>query len=79
MKDKGWGHKKRPGGFDKESLREIRYLVFIKDKPCLVNDEMCMGWMEACHVKTRGAGGGLFGNIVPLCTVHHKIQHGGCR
>jgi len=33
------------------------------------------GPAEAAHVKSRGAGGGEVGNLVPLCHHHHERQH----
>lgn len=30
---------------------------------------------EVAHVKSRGAGGGIAGNVVPLCRFHHIAQH----
>lgn len=30
---------------------------------------------EAAHVKTRGSGGALLGNLVPLTTIEHRRLH----
>jgi 5-methylcytosine-specific restriction endonuclease McrA len=30
---------------------------------------------DAAHVKSRGAGGGWYQNLVPLCRKHHTEQH----
>lgn len=31
--------------------------------------------MQVAHVKSRGAGGGDHGNVVPLCAGAHNEQH----
>lgn len=35
----------------------------------------CWGRIEAAHVISRGAGGQDAGNLLPLCTTHHREQH----
>ena len=62
-----------------EALRRVdRYLDWIRRQPCLVAGvttgeygtvpgEGCVRVaVQACHLKTRGSGGGDFGNVVPL-------------
>ena len=54
-----------------ESLRE-----FIRGLPCiLATTEVCRGPIEAAHVRSRGAGGSDFDNLVSLCGWHHQEQH----
>lgn len=31
--------------------------------------------IHACHVRSRGAGGRDYGNLVPMCATHHQEQH----
>ena len=31
--------------------------------------------IEIAHVRSRGAGGNDFGNVVDLCSHHHREQH----
>jgi len=40
---------------------------------------MCLGLIQFCHVKSRGAGGTDEGNGVPLCTMAHDVQHRGIK
>ncbi len=44
----------------------------VTGKPCLV----CGLPSDACHIRSRGAGGGdEKWNLVPLCREHHQMQH----
>lgn len=44
----------------------------VRGKPCLV----CGAPSDACHIKSRGAGGGDEPwNLIPLCRSHHILQH----
>lgn len=42
---------------------------------CAVSDDRCLGGLTGHHVKTVGAGGKDYGNVVPLCTRHHTAVH----
>jgi len=35
----------------------------------------CVGAVQVCHIKTRGAGGDDRKNVVPLCGMAHDEQH----
>ena len=57
-----------------------QYRDWIREKPCMVShpDHLHVGMTQACHVKSRGAGGKDEGNMVPLCASAHtgpKGQH----
>ena len=55
--------------------RDPAYAKWVRSGLCLIG-EQCFGTgVEACHVKTRGAGGDDRGNLVPLCRQHHREQH----
>jgi hypothetical protein len=44
----------------------------VRGKPCVV----CGSTSDACHVQSRGAGGGDESwNLVPMCRKHHSEQH----
>lgn len=64
-----------------KARREVQFsdkAAWIRTLPC----EACksMGYepqlarTEACHVKSRGAGG-TSEHLIPLCTFHHGSQH----
>lgn len=55
--------------------RDPAYARWVRSGLCLIGDQ-CFGvGVDACHVKTRGAGGDDRGNLVPLCREHHREQH----
>ena len=49
--------------------------VRIRDHPEAWETHECFGAVQACHVKTRGAGGGDVGNLYPGCVRAHGSQH----
>lgn len=58
--------------------RSPEYLAYVRTFPCAV----CMAngleqetRTQACHVRSRGAGGGDVGNVWPGCEAHHMEQH----
>src|SRR5262245_6313406 len=56
--------------------RDPEYCEWVRRRWCVLwlrGD--CSGRLEVAHVKSRGAGGGDVGNVVPLCTKHHARQH----
>ena len=61
--------------------RSAKYLAFIRHQPCLLyRRTRCQEGpgatpTEACHVRTRGAGGNDLGNLWPGCVRHHQEQH----
>lgn len=64
--------------FDKPTRqRDEKYRAWIRLLPCLVNGDgaRCFGPIQAAHVRSRGAGGGDFDNLMPLCMGHHAEQH----
>lgn len=67
---KAKGRRRFPRGEDRA------YQAWIRSLPChLARRGRCRGVVEACHVKSKGAGGGDRGNLLPLCTAHHREQH----
>ncbi len=53
------------------------FLKWIRTLPCAVGVSLlCDGPIEAAHVRSRGAGGADIGNVIPLCSEHHRAQHG---
>lgn len=72
-------------------VEDRAYRDWIKGHRCLARPEKRSGvcshqtncswfpgrhWVEAAHVRTRGAGGADRGNLVPLCPSHHDEQEG---
>lgn len=56
-------------------LRDKSYLSWIGGLPCGAPKGSHHGPVDAAHVKSRGAGGADFGNLIPLCRWHHARQH----
>lgn len=53
-------------------IRDPELLAEVRGSPCCV----CGRYAEPAHVKSRGSGGDdVPENIVPLCRIHHTIQH----
>ncbi len=73
----------RPGGRIRAKGRarfagrsDPAYRAWIRQQPCLLaNVARCRGVVEACHVKSKGAGGGDQANLYPACSRHHAKQH----
>jgi len=60
--------------------RDPDYAEWVRSRPCLLARrssglDACSGPVQAAHVKSRGAGGGDRGNLIPLCHRHHHDQH----
>lgn len=65
--------------------RDVAYREWIASLPCLLvgrilwlgicPEHRCQGTVEATHVKSRGAAGLDYGNLVPLCGIEHRGQH----
>jgi hypothetical protein len=61
-------------------LRDPEYCAWIRTLRCTIdcgctNHCDCWGRIEGAHVKARSVGGVDRGNLVPLCTRHHREQH----
>jgi len=68
----------------RSEMRVDEYRDWIRLKACILRyhspwsapgRQRCSGVTEPAHVKTRGAFGPDLGNIVPLCTGHHRQLH----
>ena len=81
---KAKGRARFPRGVDED------FRAYVREQPCCIGSDSteggCYWWgalpahrnaylNEACHVKTRGAGGGDRGNMVSMCKGHHREQH----
>ena len=66
--------------------RDPQYVAWIRTLPCILRGEWyyrgntpivhyCVGAMQVCHVKSRGAGGDDRGNTVAMCAAAHLSQH----
>jgi len=54
----------------KDEIAEIK--AILRSYPC----HLCAGWSEHLHhVKTRGAGGKDFENLLPVCVLCHDKIH----
>lgn len=72
------------GGARFKGLRDKEYREWIRGQRCIVVNYAQL-WPEGIprycylvepdHVKTRGAGGGDRGNLVPCCAIHHRERH----
>lgn len=62
-------HPKKPRIVD-EAYRE-----WIRAHGCVVSNGECYGPIDACHVKSRGAGGSDPKNLFSACRKHHAEQH----
>lgn len=62
-------HPKKPPVVD-EAFRE-----WIRNQPCVALGAACLGPVDACHVKSRGAGGADPKNLFSACRKHHAEQH----
>jgi len=86
MKKRGPRTKKSHGAlFPKR--RDYAYLAWAVGDPCLLRDRaiwrdnvetlvhVCLGPVQVCHVKSRGAGGADDSNVVAMCAAAHDEQH----
>ena len=51
---------------------------WVAEQRCVLRDSFghyCLGTVQCCHVKSRGAGGSDVGNCFPGCAVAHTRQH----
>lgn len=58
--------------------RDPQYAAWIRTLPCALKghpEHYCAGNVQACHLKSRGAGGDDFANLFPACLAGHKEQH----
>jgi hypothetical protein len=61
--------------------RDPIYTDWVRQQPCLLTrmgycgEHHCLGRVQVCHVKSRGAGGDDHANVVPLCGAAHFAQH----
>ena len=67
--------------------RDKAYTAWIREQPCIIaghergprviwpRQHVCIPPIQACHVKSRGAGGSDLGNVVPMCMIAHTQQH----
>lgn len=56
-------------------LIDERHLSFIRSKPCVVDDENCLGDVIAHHINGRGMGGGKRNDhlTTPHCSIGHHV------
>jgi hypothetical protein len=55
-----------------------RYLAWIRRQSCVLKGKPghhCWGQIQACHIKTRGSGGGD-DQVFPGCALAHSEQEG---
>jgi hypothetical protein len=58
--------------------RDEPYREHVRGLPCILiglAEHRCRGGVEACHVKSRGAGGTDRGNLLPICSRGHSESH----
>lgn len=63
--------------------RDAEYAEWIRSLPCALTGKLnsklephqCEGPIEATHVRSRGAGGDDYGNLLPLDHRAHQDQH----
>jgi hypothetical protein len=63
-------HRPKPKPWACEPLR-----AYVRSLPCVVPG--CLGKSQACHVRSRGAGGVDFWNLYPGCARHHLFEEHG--
>lgn len=56
-------------------LRDEAFRKWVASRWCFIGEQCWGEGIDACHVKTRGAGGADLGNLVPMCRAHHTEQH----
>jgi hypothetical protein len=53
-------------------IKDSQLLTEVRGSPCCI----CGRPADPAHIKSRGSGGNdVPENIVPLCRVHHTLQH----
>ena len=62
-------------GVETSPLIDEDYLSFIRSKPCVVDDENCLGDVIVHHIKGRGMGGGKRNDhlTTPHCSIGHHV------
>ena len=58
--------------------RDPAYAAWVRTQPCALRgkpEHHCIGLVQACHLKSRGAGGDDFKNLYPGCKTAHAEQH----
>lgn len=56
-------------------MRDIGYLAFLRDKPCVVCERP---WCDAAHTVNNGMSSkGADSSCVPLCRAHHQEYDSG--
>ena len=58
--------------------RNPAYAAWVREQYCLLGafpGHTCVGIVQACHVKSRGSGGGDNSNLLALCAGAHHQQH----
>ena len=62
-------------GVETRPLIDEDYLSFIRSKPCIVDDENCLGDIIPHHIRGRGMRGEKRNDhqTVPLCSVGHHV------
>jgi hypothetical protein len=71
-------YRRRAQGSKRElsGLYSRRYIAWIRTHPCVLADQHpCLGPVQCCHVKSRGAGGPDRANCYPGCAGAHRQQH----
>src|SRR5690242_7627852 len=72
--------KPKPMGCNQPSqIRCPGHLQFVRSRECSLRSSRCAGKIEAAHVRT-GTDGGLSVKpsdfwTIPLCAIHHRLQH----
>ena len=72
---------KKPKGKQErfEELKDEGLRTFVRTLKCLACEVAGYGVVftpsECAHVTSKGAAGGDWDNLVPLCTRHHQQQH----
>jgi len=82
---------KKSGGqlFHGAKFRDPQYLEWVRAQSCVIRERpevgahcvmcrehhVCENRIQACHVRSRGAGGVDRGNVVPMCGNAHHEQH----
>ena len=59
--------------------RDMAYQGWVRQQPCVLAGNpvghLCLGEVQCCHFKSRGAGGEDRGNCFPCCAGGHRLQH----
>lgn len=64
-----------------EELKDEKLRGYVRGLPCALQGQQrrdfyrCSGLVQVAHVKSKGAAGGDWDNVIPLCEFHHMDQH----